>query len=308
MLSSASTNREKLQKFYNENIDSLSELYPGITFERLIQEFESSWSKGPVERREILKDCYLEGASHPLNTFFSYLKKGIPLEYISGQSYFYKSEFRVTPDVLIPRSETEILVEIAVNYLKSKSKEQDTFSIADIGTGSGNILLSILQEVDCPCFAIGLDISPLALAVAKKNHFNLKYRMSPKHHVEWIISDRMGSLYTEDHRLFDLIVSNPPYIKEKYDRKLVHHKVDQLEPHSALYLKDEEYDQWFALFFQQVENKLRPGGMFIMEGHEHHLESLRDLAQSYGLDSENTEIINDYTGRPRFFTWKRKNG
>lgn len=305
MLSIASTNKEKLQKFFNENIESLSSLYPGLTFERLIREFESSWSNGPVERREILKDCYLEGASHPLNTFFSQLKKGIPLEYISGLSYFYKSEFRVDQNVLIPRSETEILVEKAVEYLKSRAREAKKFSLVDIGTGSGNILLSILQEVDTPCFAIGADISPSALSVARKNHFNLQHRMSRRHHIEWLLSDRFSNIHHEKDELFDLIVSNPPYIKFQADRKLVHDKVDQTEPHSALYLKDEDYDSWFALFFKQIEMNLKKGGMFIMEGHEHHLESLRLVASEVGLDLQSSHVLNDYTGRPRFFSWTK---
>ena len=97
---------------------------------------------------------------------------------------------------------------------------------------------------------------------------------------------------------FDLIVSNPPYIKAKADRLKVHSQVEKFEPHLALFLKDEEYDSWFKEFFNEVFDKLKPGGIFWMEGHEDHLQELAKMAQDTGF--VDVKIDQDLTNRDRF--------
>lgn len=123
---------------------------------------------------------------------------GEPLQYITGLQDFFGREFRVTPDVLIPRPETELLVEAALEVNKAAK------FICDVGTGSGCIALTLLCEL-ADARAVALDKSPAALEIAK---FNAQ-KLSVAERAEFVVSDCFDSL---DRRQFDLIVSNPPYV------------------------------------------------------------------------------------------------
>ena len=123
---------------------------------------------------------------------------GEPLQYITGTQDFFGREFRVTPDVLIPRPETELLVEAALEVNKAATL------ICDVGTGSGCIALTLLCELT-HARAVALDKSPAALEVAK---FNAQ-KLGVADRAEFVVSDCFDAL---DSRAFDLIVSNPPYV------------------------------------------------------------------------------------------------
>ena len=123
---------------------------------------------------------------------------GEPLQYITGVQDFFGREFRVTPHVLIPRPETELLVEAALEVDRAAS------FICDVGTGSGCIAITLLCELK-HARAIAVDKSPAALEVAK---FNAE-KLSVADRAEFVVSDCFDSL---DARGFDLIVSNPPYV------------------------------------------------------------------------------------------------
>jgi release factor glutamine methyltransferase len=123
---------------------------------------------------------------------------GEPLQYITGVQDFFGREFRVTPNVLIPRPETELLVETALEVSKTATE------ICDIGTGSGCIALTLLCELK-DARAVAVDKSPAALEVAKFNAQNL----SVADRVEFVVSDCFDAL---GNREFELIVSNPPYV------------------------------------------------------------------------------------------------
>ena len=123
---------------------------------------------------------------------------GEPLQYITGTQDFFGREFRVTPDVLIPRPETELLVEAALEVNKAATL------ICDVGTGSGCIALTLLCELN-HARAVALDKSAAALEVAK---FNAQ-ELGIADRAEFVVSDCFDSL---DRREFDLIVSNPPYV------------------------------------------------------------------------------------------------
>lgn len=211
-------------------------------------------------------------------------KKGIPFSYLTQTSEFYHHSFYVDSHVLIPRSETELLVDLIVN----KKKFQNAL---DIGTGSGVIILSLLlqgviQE------GVGVDISVKALEIAKLN----AHRLRVSQRVKFLQGDRLENIQEK----FDLIVSNPPYIKEKNHRSLVHSAVDRHEPHLALFLKDDEYDAWFLKFFQDIKVALRPQGTFMMEGHELELASQAETLRSLGFKS--VEVTKDYSGLDRFLS------
>lgn len=143
-----------------------------------------------------------------------------PFQYIAGWQEFYGLDFEVSPDVLIPRPETEILVEQAINIL-SQIESPHFF---EIGVGSGCISVSILANVTYAT-AVGVDISENALAVARSN--------AEKHNVDQRLKLQQADLFTGLEQRFDLIVSNPPYIPRE-DIENLQAEVRDFEPLNAL--------------------------------------------------------------------------
>jgi release factor glutamine methyltransferase len=136
-----------------------------------------------------------------LREFVKRRAAGEPLQYITGVQDFYGREFRVTPDVLIPRPETELLVEAAIGVTKNENAV-----ICDVGTGSGCIAITLLCELP-DARAVALDKSAAALEIAKLN----AAKQSVTDRVEFVVSDCFDSLDRHEFQ-FDLIVSNPPYV------------------------------------------------------------------------------------------------
>ncbi|HUR98345.1 MAG TPA: peptide chain release factor N(5)-glutamine methyltransferase [Pyrinomonadaceae bacterium] len=165
-----------------------------------------------------------EPSSDEAAAFDSFLKRRSnrePLQYISGTQEFYGLDFEVTPDVLIPRPETEMIVEHAIEILRASGGG----SLCDVGTGSGCIPISILHELTF-VRGYGLDVSQVALAVARRNAE--KHNVGPR--LELVKSDIFGALQNQK---FDLIVSNPPYIPAD-DISGLQAEVRDFEPLNAL--------------------------------------------------------------------------
>ena len=206
-----------------------------------------------------------------------------------GFSEFYHHKFYVNQHVLIPRPETEYMVDMLVQEFKGKAQR-----ILDVGTGSGVIVLSLLNA-GVGKNGVGVDISPEALKVAEIN----RNRLRLKHKTTLVQSDRL----TKVEGLFDLIVSNPPYIKASSHRNLVHDSVDKHEPHQALYLPDDYYVLWFEDFFQEVRAHLN--GTFMMEGHELELDEQAKMLGRLGF--KNVEVLKDLTQTKRYLKASFKN-
>lgn len=290
-----------LEKFFSEKEVRLSELYPGLSMNRLRDELEQYARQKKINVDDLFSLRYIPSNTNPITFFFDSLVKGYPLEYIRGRAHFYKSEFDVSDSVLIPRSETEILVETAASFLRDWMKMSDEkLRVLDIGTGSGAIIISLLQEMPRAVEGFATDISKEALEVTRRNYFNLRYTIPRESSLRLIQTDRMRDLSDEK---FHLIVSNPPYIKKREDRDFVHNQVDTYEPHVALYLDDDKYDEWFRILFKQVLNSLYEEGIFIMEGHEDHLEELANVCNMLGFSS--VKVLKDYTNRNRFIFAKK---
>lgn len=146
---------------------------------------------------------------------------GEPLQYITGHQEFFKLDFEVTPDVLIPRPETELLVEVALEILKN---DPEPF-FADIGTGSGCVAISLLHELP-KARGLATDISPAALTVAERN----AERLEVSNRLTLIQSDCFSGLETKGP--FTLIASNPPYVSDD-EMKALQREVKS-EPRTAL--------------------------------------------------------------------------
>ena len=160
--------------------------------------------------------------------------------------------------------------------------------MADVGVGSGVILLTLLKHRVAKR-GVGFDLSEGALEIARKNAANFRVP-----HADFTLSDRL----TQTNQKYDLIVSNPPYIKTISHRDGVHQKVDEFEPALALYIPDADYEKWFREFFHQVSDHLVRGGEFYMEGHEDELQAQAGWLREAGLSE--VEVIKDWTGRERF--------
>lgn len=181
-------------------------------------------------------------------------KKGNPIQHITGHQEFYSLDFHVTPDVLIPRPETEHLVEAAIDRLKDYPAPR----IADIGTGSGAIAIAIAHSLPHAHIA-ATDISASALAIARENA--RRNDVAPR--IQFFESDLLDAIIGDS---FDAIVSNPPYVAES-ERKTMSPEVRDFEPDIALFAGPTGLE-FYPRLIATAEAALVPGGWLIMEiGH-----------------------------------------
>ena len=175
------------------------------------------------DRKHILLNPDNSVNKNNLNYFYNLIKQrslGYPVAYLINKKFFWNSEFFVTNDTLIPRPDTELIVENILNLTKHKNK----INILDIGIGSGCILLSILKERK-NSYGTGIDISKKCLNISKINAINLKVSSRLKLYKSDVDKFNLGK--------YDLIVSNPPYIK-KLKIKYLEKDVAKFEPRLAL--------------------------------------------------------------------------
>lgn len=188
---------------------------------------------------------------------------GTPVAYLIGRREFWSLDLQVTPDVLIPRPETELLVELALQ----KIPHQADWRIADLGSGSGAIALAIAKERPA-CRLIATDISPAALEIARSNAERLAI-----HNVEFRLGDWCSALHGE---CFDMIVSNPPYVASGDPH------LDDLgyEPQLALVAGENGSQYLYAIAAQAREYFRVSGGWLMLEhGYDQGAELLQRLAE-----------------------------
>lgn len=175
----------------------------------------------------------------------------IPLQHLTGVQEFMGLEFRVNEHVLIPRQDTEILVETALEKINTKKP----LRVLDMCTGSGCILLSVLSygRKKCEITGVGVDVSDKALQVAKENARNLQVD------AEWIESD----LFSGVSGKFDMILSNPPYIPSAVIKTLQ----PEVREHDPLLALDGKEDglYFYRKIIEESRNYLQPGGCLIFE-------------------------------------------
>jgi release factor glutamine methyltransferase len=220
---------------------------------------------------------------------------GEPTQYLTGKQEFWGLEFEVSPAVLIPRPETEHLIEVALDRLALRElragRPQKTLGqnlqIADIGTGSGCIAVALAKALPMAKF-VATDISPAALEVASRN--------ATRHGVAGTITFVESNLLDKmDSSLFDAVVSNPPYIGHRVAATLAR-EVREHEPHQALFGGDQGYELYGALVAQAAKS-LKSGGIFVLElGHDS-LAAVQPLFES--SQWTRVGVTNDLAGIPR---------
>jgi release factor glutamine methyltransferase len=219
---------------------------------------------------------------------------GEPLAYITNSRGFYGLEFKVTPDVLIPRPETETLVEKALDYLKTL--DQEAISILDLGTGSGCIGLTLAKK-DPRVFVKLVDISPGALIVAKENAQNLKVMDRCQ-----FFESKADQFLNQCIETFDLILANPPYIAPTDSH--VEKDVQAFEPHTALFAA--EGTSLLRLWSQSAVTKLKSKSLMMMEMGFDQGPQMKTYYDNLNCFSK-VEIIKDLSGHDRVILGE-KNG
>ena len=215
-----------------------------------------------------------------------------PLQYIIGKVEFYGLELRVNPSVLIPRPETELLVEIILNQFSKDEK----WIILDIGSGSGNIAIAL--GVNLPqSKVISTEISHEALQVAKEN--------SERHNVSGRIKFVNHDIIKNDLNnfpIFDIVVSNPPYVStENY--ATLQREIKEFEPRMAVTDNTDGYT-FFKAIAEKVRNKLRDGGKLFFEIAEGQSEKVVEIMTKNNFN--NIRVIKDYQNIDRIIFGEKK--
>lgn len=220
------------------------------------------------------------------NSILEELKKEIPIQYLLGKTSFYGLDFEVNENVLIPRPETEELVEWILESQKSKVESQN-IRILDIGTGSGCIAISLAKNIpNAQVFAI--DVSEKALATAQKN------AVSNKVSVTFICQN---ILETEDLlQQFDIIVSNPPYVRNLEKEEIKKNVLDN-EPHLALFVADNDALIFYKKIAELAQKNLTANGLLFFEINQYLGSEMVDLLEK--MNFKNVELRKDIYGNDR---------
>ncbi len=224
---------------------------------------------------------------------------GKPTQYITGHQEFWGLDFEVTPDVLIPRPETEHLVECVLELARRHGHAKDArLRIVDVGTGSGCIALALASEFP-RAILFGADISRAALVVASRNAVSLNM----PERVKFLESDLLSRLLAPDFAgTFDFVLSNPPYVG-RHEVDKVQREVREFEPRLAWGGDLESGEEIYGRLFPQALRALRPGGHVVVEiGY-----NMRDRVLALlGNGWEEIVVTPDLAGIPRVVSARKR--
>lgn len=246
--------------------------------ETVIPEHEEAWLLSAVDR----------------------LKKGEPIQYVTGTAEFFGKVFKVTPDVLIPRPETEILCREAIEYggrtarmRKAYGRSAVPVRVLDICTGSGCIAWTMAENIE-GASVTAVDISEAALETARSQCSGAKVR--------FIRADVLDTENMPDLGPFDLILSNPPYVMEKEKAEMRANVLDY-EPHVALFVPDDDPLVFYRAVAEWSRRMLTPEGIGITEINEALGPDTQEVFKKAGFGS--VEIIRDLFDKNRFVRYSK---
>ena len=228
---------------------------------------------------------------------FNRMAAGEPLQYVTGKAWFYGRQFHVTPDVLIPRPETEVLCNTVINRFHADRG----CKVLDMCTGSGCIAWTLALEMPGAEVA-AVDISDGALRVASTQDFAEEISRSGAQSPQFYMADVLEA--PKELGQFDIIVSNPPYVMDK-EKALMRTNVLDHEPHLALFVADDDPLIFYRAVAQWATKLLKKGGYGIVEINEALGEQTADVFRQAGF--VNVSVIKDLTERDRFVEFTRIN-
>ena len=288
-----------LKDFIKQGASRLEQLYPSAEARNIILmlcEYRLGTKNYThiVEPQRTIDDIFLKTLEDDLER----LSAGEPVQYVLGFAEFCGHKFKVTPDVLIPRPETEILCQEAMKI----GKAHHPVRILDLCTGSGCIAWTLALGIP-GAEVIGIDISERAVAVAREQDFDLLLKERGAIAPKFIVADVLEDPARLGLGEFDLILSNPPYIMES-QKDLMRANVLDYEPPLALFVPDEDPLIFYKAVAGWARNLLSPEGKGIVEINELSGKETLEVFSEGGFPR--SEIIKDFSGKDRFVLYSRK--
>ena len=236
------------------------------------------------------------------NAILADLQQEKPIQYITGEAWFYGLRFEVNENTLIPRPETEELVEWIIESQKSKVKSQK-LEILDIGTGTGCIPISIKTNLS-QANVSAIDVSEKALEVAKRNAASNKVEINFIQTNILEVEDllKLPLPFTQNLLPLDIIVSNPPYVRNLEKQEIKKNVLDY-EPHLALFVEDTDALLFYRKIAQLALKNLSPNGLLFFEINQYLGKETVELLENLGF--KNIELKKDMYGNDRMIKCKK---
>lgn len=222
------------------------------------------------------------------------LLEGKPIQYIFGKAHFYGMDFNVSEATLIPRPETAQLVDMIADSYRGLSD----LNVLDLGTGSGCIAIALARHLPFPKEVIAVDISREALDVARENALNLKVKVT---FVHADMLDTETITYISDE-IYDIIVSNPPYIAE-HEKAAMERNVLDYEPATALFVPDDDPLRFYRAVAKIAAETLSDNGTLFLEINPLFVRELSEMLHTNGFTE--TTVVKDMQRADRFIIAKR---
>ena len=289
----------KLTELIKQGTSAISRLYPEREAREMVFAFLEH-RLGTKRHTHILEPDYeiSDDVASAVMAAFDRMAAGEPLQYVTGIADFYGRQFRVTPDVLIPRPETELLCRLA-------SEAVSSCRILDLCTGSGCIAWTMALEMP-GARVTAVDISEDALKVASSQDFDDEMRRTGAvvpHFVNAdVLSKGLPALLQKDDSEYDLILSNPPYVMDN-EKALMRTNVLDHEPHLALFVPDDDPLVFYRAIASHAAVLLSETGVCIVEINEALGPETAVLFSSAGFTD--VRIVSDLNDRPRFVISRR---
>ena len=278
-----------LKELIDKGVKTISQAFPEREAREMVLMF-LQYRLGISRHTHILEPSYevVEEIVSECKHAFERMASGEPIQYIIGKAYFYDRDFRVTPDVLIPRPETELLVREALTWARRNQHKQ--MRVADLCTGSGCIAWTMAMELtDSEVTAV--DISDGALKVASSQTFEDAVSAPT-----FVKADVLASPPAGLGR-FDIILSNPPYVMES-EKALMRQNVLEHEPWLALFVPDEDPLLFYRAVVSWAKDLLKEGGLCLVEINEALGAETAQIFVEAGF--QEVEVLQDLNSRDRF--------
>jgi len=226
-----------------------------------------------------------------LKAYAKRIMAGEPIQYITGIANFYGLNFKVNKHALIPRPETEELVNWVLEDLKGKNLQYD---LIDIGTGSGCIPITLKKnKQSLRIFGVEKSLDALNVARVNAKRFDVEFPVYK--------FDFLDSNYWHNLSSYDIIVSNPPYVANSEREKMDHHVLDY-EPNMALFTPDDNYLIFYDRVAEFAKTHLKPGGIIYMEMNEYKVQEIKRVFEKHGY--QDVALRQDLQGKDRMIRVK----